>query len=364
MCEEWKSTFEIQNGKRSSEKSRNISFDIIRILAIFLVMYNHRETYIYFTHVPYMGGQYILAMFGSILCKCGPPLFFMVSGALILRKKESFAQILKHRVLRIISVMFAVSIFVKITNPGEGGLLKIFITDLNWYLYAYIGYLLMLPFMRILVSNMSVANMKLFLILSGSAYTVSGFLIPFSSYSEKITEFLPIYNAGWASNCWNFIFPILGYILVQLVQREEFSSERRCFFGLLLLGTIISLLVCTCLMNYDIRINGSQNLEMIRQHANFVPCCFVFSLLYYVFAGKQITDVKKRIISEMSSATFGMFLIETHSRYSQDIYEFIAQRLANAGLYLCSIISILIQFILYFLIIFALRRIPLVKKVL
>ena len=41
-----------------------------------------------------------------------------------------------------------------------------------------------------------------------------------------------------------------------------------------------------------------------------------------------------------------------------------ANTLFDAGLYLCSIISILIQFILYFLIIFALRRIPLVKKVL
>ncbi len=57
MCEEWKSTFEIQNGKRSSEKSRNISFDIIRILAIFLVMYNHRETYIYILRMCHIWGD-------------------------------------------------------------------------------------------------------------------------------------------------------------------------------------------------------------------------------------------------------------------------------------------------------------------
>ena len=31
----------------AGHSERNISFDLIRILAIFLVMYNHRETYIF-----------------------------------------------------------------------------------------------------------------------------------------------------------------------------------------------------------------------------------------------------------------------------------------------------------------------------
>lgn len=39
----------------AGHSERNISFDLIRILAIFLVMYNHRETYIFYHHVPRMG---------------------------------------------------------------------------------------------------------------------------------------------------------------------------------------------------------------------------------------------------------------------------------------------------------------------
>ena len=74
----------------AGHSERNISFDLIRILAIFLVMYNHRETYIFYHHVPHMGLRYILSMCGAAFCKCGPPLFFMVSGALILHKKRIF----------------------------------------------------------------------------------------------------------------------------------------------------------------------------------------------------------------------------------------------------------------------------------
>lgn len=77
----------------AGHSERNISFDLIRILAIFLVMYNHRETYIFYHHVPRMGLRYMLSMCGAAFCKCGPPLFFMVSGALILHKKESFRRI-------------------------------------------------------------------------------------------------------------------------------------------------------------------------------------------------------------------------------------------------------------------------------
>ena len=60
----------------AGHSERNISFDLIRILAIFLVMYNHRETYIFYHHVPHMGLRYILSMCGAAFCKCGPPLFF------------------------------------------------------------------------------------------------------------------------------------------------------------------------------------------------------------------------------------------------------------------------------------------------
>ena len=150
----------------AGHSERNISFDLIRILAIFLVMYNHRETYIFYHHVPHMGLRYILSMCGAAFCKCGPPLFFMVSGALILHKKESFRRIFQHRILRILIVMVILSILIVTLIPDSDSFLKTFFSGLNWYLYAYIGYLLMLPFLRILVNHMTRKDMRLFFILS------------------------------------------------------------------------------------------------------------------------------------------------------------------------------------------------------
>lgn len=110
----------------AGHSERNISFDLIRILAIFLVMYNHRETYIFYHHVPHMGLRYILSMCGAAFCKCGPPLFFMVSGALILHKKESFRRIFRHRILRILIVMVILSILIVALIPDSDSFLKTF----------------------------------------------------------------------------------------------------------------------------------------------------------------------------------------------------------------------------------------------
>ena len=117
----------------AGHSERNISFDLIRILAIFLVMYNHRETYIFYHHVPHMGLRYILSMCGAAFCKCGPPLFFMVSGALILHKKESFRRIFQHRILRILIVMVILSILIVTLIPDSDSFLKTFFSGLNWY---------------------------------------------------------------------------------------------------------------------------------------------------------------------------------------------------------------------------------------
>lgn len=190
----------------AGHSERNISFDLIRILAIFLVMYNHRETYIFYHHVPHMGLRYILSMCGAAFCKCGPPLFFMVSGALILHKKESFRRIFRHRILRILIVMVILSILIVTLIPDSDSFLKTFFSGLNWYLYAYIGYLLMLPFLRILVNHMTRKDMRLFFILTAIAYSVSGILIPFEVWKKHLPDSFPfsVHPSEAAAGTWHF----------------------------------------------------------------------------------------------------------------------------------------------------------------
>ncbi len=350
----------------AGHSERNISFDLIRILAIFLVMYNHRETYIFYHHVPHMGLRYILSMCGAAFCKCGPPLFFMVSGALILHKKESFRKIFQHRILRILIVMVIVSILMVTLIPDSDPFFKTFFSGLNWYLYAYVGFLLMLPFLRILVNHMTKKDMKMFFILTAIAYSVSEILIPFTSAVEAFTGFMPIFSSPFGSSCWNLVFPILAYCLISFSKHEEDPTRKKRILLVLLLGTIASLIIAMLLMNYDLTANHGEYLELIAQHAILFPCCFVFYGLYEGFSGRSIRLLfSGKVLAELSAATFGMFLIETHTSFSRQIFEFVASWFPHAaGPYLCSLVSIVLQLLLYFLVIFALRRIPPLRKIL
>lgn len=252
------------------------------------------------------------------------------------------------------------------TDPGFGFLSQNIFSGLNWYLYAYIGYLLMLPFLRILVNHMTRKDMRLFFILTAIAYSVSGILIPFRGVEEAFTGFLPIFSSPFGSSCWNLAFPVLAYCLVSFSKHEENPARKKRMLLILLIGTIASLVIAMLLMNYDLTAKHGKHMELIAQHAVLFPCCFIFYGLYEGFSGKSIRlPFSGKVLAEFSAATFGMFLIETHTGFSEQIFDFVASWFPHsAGPYLCSLLSIVLQLLLYFLAIFALRKIPPIRKIL
>lgn len=262
--------------------------------------------------------------------------------------------------------MVILSILIVTLIPDSDSFLKTFFSGLNWYLYAYIGYLLMLPFLRILVNHMTRKDMRLFFILTAIAYSVSGILIPFRGMEEAFTGFLPIFSSPFGSSCWNLAFPVLAYCLVSFSKHEENPARKKRILLILLIGTIASLVIAMLLMNYDLTANHGKHMELIAQHAVLFPCCFIFYGLYEGFSEKSIRlPFSGKVLAEFSAATFGMFLIETHTEFSEQIFDFVASWFPHsAGPYLCSLLSIVLQLLLYFLAIFALRKIPPIRKIL
>ena len=90
--------------------NRKLHLDILKVLAIFFVMFNHTGTEGFFLFSKSQGSLwYGVYLFISIITKIAVPLFFMISGALLLNKMESWKHILKKRFLRyfIILVFFS-----------------------------------------------------------------------------------------------------------------------------------------------------------------------------------------------------------------------------------------------------------------
>lgn len=74
-------------------KERKDYLELLRVIAIFLVMYNHSPAFMSFQNQS--GVEYGVSVFLSMLCKAAVPMFFMISGTLLLGKMRALARFLK-----------------------------------------------------------------------------------------------------------------------------------------------------------------------------------------------------------------------------------------------------------------------------
>ncbi len=347
---------------KNVEFQRNISIDIIRGLAIIFVLYNHLYTY----EVSFLKTDsiflFIFYQLCALICRCGPPLFFMISGALLLGKEESYLHILRHRVLRIVLVMLLCAFIKCINGLSFRDYLHMVFFDLNWYLYAYLAYLLMLPFLRLIAINSKREHVIIYLI-SCSVFYLSCGIFYFFNTEIMIYDLVSLFNERWASQCWGIVFPLLGYYVYRADDYDLKNSKLTSWF--ILFMTIFSVVVCFILTDIDIKNNEAFHVDMMRQHFILFPSILIFSLCLKINNLKNII-ITKTIVS-ISNTVFGIFMLETHSglrgrllqfKYFTNIYSCISNQ------YVQAVFLLVAELIMYFIIISILKKIPLLKRIL
>ena len=84
-------------------QNRKMHMDILRVIAIFMIMFNHTGQVGFSLYTVYTEGiLYWIYLFVAIFIKAGVPIFLMISGALLLPKEESLLELFKKRILKIL----------------------------------------------------------------------------------------------------------------------------------------------------------------------------------------------------------------------------------------------------------------------
>ncbi len=154
-------------GYRNRNREKIVYFEICRILAIFCIMFQHTggrgvDAWKYTESI----WVYRMSLIGRIISSIGVPLFWMVSGALLLPKKESWKRVYTTKLFRIAMVLFlfsAIRYFYQCmadrTNIYAEEFFRRFYTQEifipYWFLYEYLGILLILPLLRRMVQNLT-----------------------------------------------------------------------------------------------------------------------------------------------------------------------------------------------------------------
>lgn len=286
-----------------------LHIDFIRIIAVLLVITNHIDINYYFYHDTTSNITFLVSLFVTIMCLIDVPLFFMISGALLLPREESLSFIWTKRIFKIFSILFIFSMLQyvilalrgKIDDYGLVDFMKRFcsgnIQEPYWFLYYYLGFLMMLPVLRSIAIHL---KNEVFVFLFLVRLTLD-FLVPFISYAFgiefniHITEPLTMVGS-------NIIFFLAGYYIEN---RIEVNKKKM----IISIGMVIFVLVVSMTYIFFNYVKyGTINDGFVNR------LTFVLTILsYYVFK-YFFQNVDSAFVRKIAGYVFGVYLIESMVR--------------------------------------------------
>lgn len=342
----------------NTDYKRKIHLELIRLIAIFLVIYNHTRANGYDLYKYTSGtvtGYASLTM--SVLCKIAVPLFFMISGSLLLGKEESLKTFFKKRVLRIISVIVIFSFlqYLRLVIAGKetfnimSFVIQSFCTDIivpYWFLKAYLGYLLLVPLLRKIVKDRDSSVFNYLLVLGFIKICIN--VLWFSTGYVPNVEIVAVSDIIY--------YPLLGYYLDNTDVTSAYSFFNKsintaCTFIFLYFANIVMA------YSYLVRHQTINDYALTVFGPAMVPLFFCIIKLINIKS-----DRAKSVISNMGSCVFGVYLIEDVIR---NFYEFrLNWNFSIPSPFISVIAFTFVCEITGILIIFLVKKIPMVNKLL
>lgn len=295
----------------------------------------------------------MMSLIGRIISSIGVPLFWMISGALLLPKKEPWKKIYRKRILRIASVLFLFSLiryFYLCIAEGLTGSVgeffqsfytqKIFLP--YWFLYEYMGMLFVLPFLRKMMQNLTEQEKRLLFILLLGWHVLNDISNMFLG-----TDF--VLDLHFQSSLSYFM---LGYLMedCQFLKR----NERR--------GLKISIgwAVFVTVFLY-VWVRSQHGLESLESLIMLLTIS-AYYIIRYIGKGIGNNAVVHRIVLWCGSNVFGIYLMED---YLRNITAVIWERLSP---YITVIpaccVWLLVVFLLGNILVSGVRRLPILRDLL
>lgn len=336
--------------------------DLTRVIAIFLVVMIHVIENIINRWNEYPANVQNIANMYDSLTRMSVPLFFMVSGWLLLPKNESIKDFFSKRFVKVIFPFAVWSLIYLVWACGItlGGCKPTFISRLIfihgtyhhlWFMYPLIGLYLITPILRLLI----VPDKKYIL-----WYFVALWIIfePILSIANLFFDFRTNFTSPMATGFIGFF--ILGYLLGEI----DFSKKQFFMASIVWLLSLVFIGVSTYFLNKNAQkfdyyfyyflslpviVNSASGFIIVRYLANIpvIATGWMYSL-----------------IKILTPASFGIYLIHILVMEILDKRNPFFEINTDIGNPLWSIPFVtLLVFCISFVIVFILQMIPVLKKI-
>lgn len=277
-------------------KKRIFYFDEIRALAILFVILCHTTTIYHpfnYSFSP-LAIPSILNMLGWV----GVPLFFMISGALLLNREYTLKDFFKRRFTRILYpfifwMIITLSLYYFFLGFGEKELLKVFFGDnrYTWFIWVMMGIYLILPVINSFIVEYGMKGVRYFL------------AIWFIIIILQTIGFYPLYKLDLSYFAGFIGYVVLGYYLAN----AEFKLPDRI---LIILGAI--LYVAFLAMNWYCQghkmfITGSAYFSIFVAMASIGV--FIFFRCISDYSQKNIKSLTSKIHGKIENGRLGRIIL-------------------------------------------------------
>lgn len=311
------------NTAMNKEHGRKVYIDFLKIIAIYLVLFNHTGINGFVLFIAERDSiLYPFYLFNGIFVKIAVPLFFMTSGALLLGKQESIKTILTKRFLRFAVILLVGSVIAYAyeclrVSPQEMSLLAFARTLYGgqhtvayWYLYAYLAFLLMLPFIRRLAQSMSFGEYIWMFLMYGfiQSLTILDCLVSGGSgtHNESFSFFITTRYV---------FFPLMGYFIDQKLEGKHFCKRN---LAIMALASFVAILISCVMTHYWCSLIGQWDQDSCQAFFNtliFLPTVTVFYGAKFLFLRYPFSSRTEGWITALGGTTFGLYLIEQICRH-------------------------------------------------
>jgi surface polysaccharide O-acyltransferase-like enzyme len=282
--------------------------DLIRVLAIYLVVVIHTSGQVTNVWGKVPVAQWLMADIYGGIARIGVPLFFMLSGFLLLPRSESLCDFYSKRMLKI-AIPFVIwsAIYISIDCAGKPGvctrdylmqyvLLRKTFFHL-WFLYSLLGIYFIMPLLRLMIRpGMSTTVLWYLLVLWVIFQPVRTLMDQFLHWDINInaplaTGFLPYF--------------ILGYLLGEI----ELTRKRLIVAGIAFAAGSLITIVGTLLLTQQY--GQFQGYFYDYMTVGVIPATAGGFLLLRRLSdtGFLATDRFHRFMRYVSGSTFGVYLV-------------------------------------------------------
>ncbi len=356
--------------KPAKSKRNLVHIELFRIIAIWLVMFNHTNENGFFLFCSYLGTpvSYYLTMALTIICKLAVPLFFMISGALLLGRDESISTVYSKRISRMVIVIVVISIIDQLYDCFRLGaectvsefLIKLYQCDVVvslWFLYTYVALLMMLPLLRKMARSMTAVDYVYF---GGMALLFYG-CIPLLEYRLGLDKVRMENSLRPVLFIFSSVFSfMMGYFFEKVLDKKYYTWSN-AFIAIIL--SIISVAITCYVINFQV---GEIGVCDESHNQTFLTCLIAIPTYTTYFVGKLFFDKVevpqwiKTSICFVGATTFGIYLFD---KILREETKFLLTDLKPViGTLPACITWITVAFCIGCVVVWVLKKIPLVAK--